>query len=75
MSAHLDHELEPRTERRFDRHIAGCRLCARVLDSLRRTIGLLRETGEEPPLITRSVTAHVLARIAEPASNESGGGR
>ena len=75
MSAHLDGDLDARSQGRFDRHIAGCRRCGRVFDALRRTLGLLRETAEEPPLVTRSVAADVLARIDGPSDNESDGAR
>ena len=75
MSARLDGDLDGRSQGRFDRHVAGCRRCARVFDALRGTLGLLRETGEEPPSVTRSVVDDVLARIDGPSGNESDGVR
>lgn len=73
MSARLDGDLDARSQGRFDRHVAGCRRCARVFDALRRTLGLLRETGEEPPYVTRSVAADVLARIEKTTGNDADG--
>ena len=75
MSARLDRDLDARRQGRFDRHIAGCRRCARVFDALRRTLGLLRETAEESPFVTRSVAADVLARIEKTSGSEADGAR
>ena len=75
MSARLDGDLDARSQGRFDRHLAGCRRCAQALDALRRTLGLLHETGLEPPSVTRSVVDDVLARIDERSGNGSAGVR
>lgn len=63
MSARLDDDLDDRETQRFDRHVAGCRRCAQVLDSLRRTLGLLREAATEPAAAHGSVADDVLRRV------------
>ena len=65
MSARIDGELDERHQRRFDRHIAGCRRCARILAALRRTLADLRVLRDEPVPLTRSVVDEVLGRIAD----------
>ena len=75
MSARLDGELDARSQGRFDRHLAGCRRCTRVFDALRRTLGLLHETGEEPPSVTRSVAADVLTRVEKTTGSDADGAR
>ncbi len=75
MSARLDGELDAGSQGRFDRHVAGCRRCARVFDALRRTLRLLRETGYEPPCVTRSVAADVLIRVEKTTGSDADGAR
>ena len=65
MSARIDGELDERDQRRFDRHIAGCRRCARVLASLRNALDDLHGMRTEPVPLTRSVVDDVLGRIGE----------
>ncbi|MEO5842822.1 MAG: zf-HC2 domain-containing protein [Acidimicrobiales bacterium] len=65
MSARIDGELDERHQRRFDRHLAGCRRCARILTSLRRTLDDLRVLRDEPVSLTRSVVDEVLRQIAD----------
>lgn len=45
VTAFLDGELDPETERRFVAHLAECPGCERYLDQFRRTI---RELGALP---------------------------
>jgi len=40
LSAYLDDELDPVTRRRVEHHLAECGACARVLDDLRRIVGV-----------------------------------
>jgi anti-sigma factor RsiW len=75
MSARIDGELDERRQRRFDRHIAGCRRCARILASLRRTLDELRGMRDEPAPLKRSVVDDVLGRIDEAARTDSDGRR
>lgn len=48
LSAYLDQELDEGTCRGIEEHCAGCDECARLVESLRATIGLCRATGERP---------------------------
>jgi anti-sigma factor RsiW len=66
MSARLDGDLPTHHARRFDRHIAGCRRCARVLTSFRSTVEDLHALGEEPAPLLRSVADDVLPRLEDP---------
>jgi anti-sigma factor RsiW len=75
MSARLDGDLPAHRARRFDRHIAGCRRCARVLTSFRSTLDDLHALGEEPVPLLRSVAEDVLAKLAAPDAPGPGGER
>ena len=75
MSARIDGELEEGHQRRFDRHIAGCRRCARILASLRRTLDELRGMNDQPAPLTRSVVDEVLRQIAGTPATDSDGRR
>jgi anti-sigma factor RsiW len=72
MSARLDGDLDDRAMRRFDRHVAGCRRCAQVLDSLRRTLGVLREAAAAPAPAHGSVADDVLRRLHMGADGRDG---
>jgi anti-sigma factor RsiW len=45
VTAYLDGALDPATERRFVKHLAGCEGCDRYLDQIRATI---KELGHLP---------------------------
>ena len=47
LSDHLDGDLSPSEERRLRRHLARCRGCASVYDSLTRAVESLRSLGRE----------------------------
>ncbi|MFQ5425552.1 MAG: anti-sigma factor family protein [Gaiellales bacterium] len=47
MSAHLDGELRGVSRWRFARHLAWCRGCQAVLDSLQATVAGLRSIGTD----------------------------
>jgi anti-sigma factor RsiW len=66
MSARLDGDLPAHHARRFDRHIAGCRRCARVLTSFRATMEDLHALGQEPAPLVRSVAEDVLPKLDAP---------
>ncbi|HEY3079899.1 MAG TPA: zf-HC2 domain-containing protein, partial [Chloroflexota bacterium] len=42
LSAYLDDQLDPDDRARVERHLAGCTDCQAELESLRRTVGMLR---------------------------------
>lgn len=48
---YLEDRLAASERRRFEGHLANCTGCTNYLDQMRRTIGLLRQLGEEalPP--------------------------
>lgn len=61
VSAYLDQELDDAVCRTIEAHCAGCADCARVVDGLRRAIGLCRATGQRP--LPASVRAKAQASI------------
>jgi anti-sigma factor RsiW len=72
MSARIDGDLDEASRQRFDRHIAGCRRCARVLASLRSTLDELHGLRDAPTPMRRSVVEDVLGRIDDPPRPGSG---
>ena len=46
LSAYIDGEVSKAESRRVEEHLAGCRECVLELESLRATVGLLRELPE-----------------------------
>jgi predicted anti-sigma-YlaC factor YlaD len=70
LSAYLDGELPAVDCRRLERHCRECRRCRTVIDGLRRTVALCRESGRQtrvPP----AVRARARARIARLLSGTS----
>lgn len=45
LSEYLDGELDPGICDHLERHLAGCERCERFVDSLRRTVGHIRQAG------------------------------
>lgn len=45
LSDYLDNDLRPRTRRRVSRHLARCKHCQALLESLTRTLEQLRSLG------------------------------
>jgi anti-sigma factor RsiW len=45
LSDYLDDDLRPRTRRRVSRHLARCKHCQALLESLTRTLEQLRALG------------------------------
>lgn len=48
VSEYLDSALDEGTCRAIEAHVRVCPSCAAVIDGLRRTVGLCRETGDRP---------------------------
>jgi anti-sigma factor RsiW len=48
LSEYIDQELDPETCGAIEEHCARCAACSRLVESLRRTIGLCRATAERP---------------------------
>lgn len=53
MSELIDGELDERSAAAVERHARWCPNCRRMLRNLRRTVGGLRELGEEPTPVDR----------------------
>jgi len=64
MSDFVDDEVGARRRGRLERHIARCRRCARLLDSLRNTIAELQLLRQDTPPPLPSVLAGVEQRLA-----------
>jgi Putative zinc-finger len=69
MSAYLDGELASRPRARLDRHIEECAQCRRLLESLRRMLGLLQALPEPRarPGAPQQIATAVRRRLHEPA--------
>lgn len=64
LSDHLEHELGPREERRVRRHLAWCRPCRAVFESLSRVVEDVRALGRSDEAAeTPSVASAVVERI------------
>jgi anti-sigma factor RsiW len=64
LSAHLEGELTGLRRLRVRMHLAVCSLCAAVAQSLRETIGRLRELDDNfAPAQTPSVAPAVIERL------------
>lgn len=50
LSAYIDDEVTPQEAARVERHLQSCRTCVEELESLRWTVGLLREVPPVPVL-------------------------
>ena len=64
MSDYLDGDLGARTRRRVGRHLASCKHCRALLESLTRTLDELRalgkiETGTAEPATVRAVIEQI----------------
>lgn len=64
LSGHLESELPPREERRVRRHLAHCRRCRRVYESLARAVEHIRSLAREDltapmPSVVEAVTERI----------------
>ncbi|MBV1894561.1 MAG: zf-HC2 domain-containing protein [Ilumatobacteraceae bacterium] len=60
-----DGELPPSTEQRVRRHVAGCRVCRRVLDKIEATLADLATLGRSSPPPTNSVRDSIVTQIKQ----------
>ena len=67
ISAYLDNELDAVECAMIERHCATCPHCADVVQGLRRTIALCRETGVAPlpPMVREKARASVRRLLEE----------
>ena len=64
ISAYLDGELDAMECAAIERHCADCPHCADVVEGLRRTIALCRETGAAPlPPMVREIARQSVRRL------------
>ena len=75
MSDYLDSELEGRNLKRVSRHLARCKRCRAMLDSLNRTLEQLRSLGSPEQVAPEAATVTaVLSRIQHESSPRTRGG-
>jgi anti-sigma factor RsiW len=48
LSEYIDQELEPETRRHIEAHVAECLACFECLQTLKQTIALCRQAGDQP---------------------------
>ncbi|MDQ7006539.1 MAG: zf-HC2 domain-containing protein [Acidobacteriota bacterium] len=70
LSEYLDEELDASVCSRLEEHLEDCPPCVEFLDSLRRTVGLLRAEGrvEPAPEDLRRELSAALGRLEPPGS-------
>jgi anti-sigma factor (TIGR02949 family) len=68
ISEYLDGELDAVECGTIERHCAGCPHCADVVEGLRRTIALCRETGSAP--LPRMVRERARLRVRQLLAGE-----
>ncbi len=65
VSAFVDGELDPETERRLVDHAAMCDGCGTYIDQFRRTIGTLGEIPEDEDALPDDVRDELLRQFRE----------
>ncbi len=60
LSEYLDHEIEPGACAEIEGHLEDCPPCRDFLESLRRTVGLVRETAISVELIPQDVKKRIV---------------
>lgn len=63
LSAYLDGDLPPDLCRELEAHMGDCPDCRVVLDTLSRTIQIIRTLGTDPEPLPADVEARLLARL------------
>jgi len=69
----VDGDLSPRGVARSRRHLARCRSCRRVWETLVATVAGLNALGSMPTPAVPSVAERVARRIGAPPENHTGG--
>lgn len=64
LSDSLDGELPAELRAELQAHLAGCPDCRVVLDTLGRTVRLLRDLGDAPPPLPPAIEARLLELVA-----------
>ena len=66
----LDGDVAAQLRSELENHLAHCQTCGVIYDSARNTVRIVTESGsfELPQVVSKAVTANVMARIREERS-------
>jgi hypothetical protein len=69
LSQILDDDVAPDVREKIRHHLAECRLCTVLVDSTRKTITILTDTGsfELPDTLSDRLTAMIMEKVRENA--------
>jgi len=68
LNEYVDGTLEPGICKEFEQHLAGCNPCTVVVDNIRKTIKLYKQTGEAfeiPPELCQRLRQNLRAKWRE----------
>lgn len=72
MGNYLDGELSPELRRELVAHLAHCRTCQVVVDTTRKTLKIVTESGETD--LSEALPESLVAKIMEKVRAKTGGG-
>lgn len=63
----LDEDVAPAARAEIERHLAECKACTVLVDSTRKTLTILTDSGsfELPSALTDRLTAFIMERVRE----------
>jgi anti-sigma factor RsiW len=64
LSDYIDQELEPETGRHIEAHVAECLACFTCLQTLKQTIALCRQAGDQPVPAAFSRKLHAMLQTS-----------
>ena len=64
---YLEGDLAAEVRQQLENHLAHCQICHVVVDSTRKTLKIVTDTGsfDLPDAVSRPITERVMARIRE----------
>ncbi len=71
LNDYLDGELPAELCVELEAHLADCPDCQVVLDTLSKTVQIIRGLDRTPPVLPADVEARLLARLAQPRTPAS----
>jgi mycothiol system anti-sigma-R factor len=73
---YLDGELNPELRRELEAHLAHCRTCQVVVDTTRKTLKIVTESGEMDlsEALPEPLVAKIMDRVRAKPTGESDGG-